>query len=80
MVRHVKDTNDGEDFAITEASMFLDGFSFRKFVENCYRENARRMSAFDPDLLQPWLLPAIADMAASGLRMWERRRPRLRKR
>jgi hypothetical protein len=79
MVRRGKDANDGKDFAVTEASMFLEGFSFRQFVETCYRENARRMSAFDPDLLQPRMLPAIADMAASGLRLWERRRPHLRK-
>jgi hypothetical protein len=79
MVRRGKDANDGRDFAVTEASMFLEGFSFRQFVEECYRENARRMSAFDPGLLQPRLLPAIADMAASGLRLWERRRPFLRK-
>lgn len=74
MVRRGKDTNDGRDFAVTEANMFLEGFSFRQFVEDCYRENARRMSAFDPDLLQPRLLPAIADKAVTGLRLWERRR------
>ncbi len=77
MVRRGKDTNDAKDFAITEANMFLDGFSFRQFVEDCYRENARRMSVFDPALLQPRLLPAIADVAAAGLRVWERRRPQL---
>ena len=43
MVRRGKDTNDGKDFTITEANMFLEGFSFRQFVEDCYRENARRM-------------------------------------
>ncbi|MGP0002097.1 MAG: hypothetical protein ACLPKW_30780 [Acetobacteraceae bacterium] len=75
MVRKGKDSNDGKDFAITEANMFLEGFSFRQFVENCYRENARRMSVFDPDLLQPRLLPAVADMALAGLRLWQRRRP-----
>ncbi len=78
MVRRGKDTNDGKDFAITEANMFLEGFSFRQFVEDCYRENARRMSEFDPALLQPRLLPAIADMAVAGLRLWDRRRPHLR--
>jgi hypothetical protein len=57
--------------------MFLDGFSFRGFVEDCYRENARRMSVFDPDLMQPRLLPAVADLALRGLRLWDRRRPRL---
>lgn len=79
MVRRGKDVNGGQDFAITEASMFLEGFSFRGFVEDCYKENARRMSVFDPGLLQPRLLPAIADMAAAGLRLWERRRPHLRR-
>ena len=78
MVRRGKDSNDGKDFAITEANMFLEGFSFRQFVEDCYRENARRMSVFDPDLLQPRLLPAVADMALAGLRLWQRRRPLLR--
>jgi hypothetical protein len=74
MVNRGKDTNDGRDFAVTEANLFLEGFSFRQFVEDCYRGNARRMSAFDPDLLQPRLLPAIADKAVAGLRLWERRR------
>jgi hypothetical protein len=78
MVRRGKDANDGKDFAITEANVFLEGFSFRQFVEDCYRENARRMSEFDPALLQPRLLPAIADMAVAGLRLWDRRRPHLR--
>jgi hypothetical protein len=79
MVRRGKGANDGKDFTVTEANLFLEGFSFRQFVEDCYRENARRMSVFDPTLLQPRLLPAIADMAASGLRLWERRRPHLRR-
>ena len=79
MVRRGQDANDGRDFAVTQANMFLDGFSFRQFVEDCYRENARRMSAFDPDLMQPRLLPAIADLAARGLRVWERGRPHLKR-
>jgi hypothetical protein len=79
MVRRGKGANDGKDFTVTEANLFLEGFSFRQFVEDCYRENARRMSVFDPALLQPRLLPTIADMAASGLRLWERRRPHLRR-
>ena len=70
----------GRDFATTEASMFLEGFSFRQFVEDFYRENARRVSEFDSDLLQPRLLPRIAGMAAAGLRTWERQRPLVRRR
>jgi hypothetical protein len=36
------------------------------------------MRAFDPNLLQPRLLPAIAKMAVTALRTWDRRRPHLR--
>ncbi len=79
MVGRGQDANDGKDFAVTQANMFLDGFSFRGFVEDCYRENARRMRAFDPGLLQPRLLPAVADMAAAGLRFWDRARPQVRR-
>jgi hypothetical protein len=78
MVQRGQEPNDGKDFAVTQANMFLDGFSFRQFVEDCYRENARRMSVFDPDLMQPRLLPGIADLAVRGLRLWDRR-PRLRR-
>ena len=79
MVKRGQEPNDGKDFAVTQANMFLDGFSFRGFVEDCYRENARRMSAFDPDLMQPRLLPAMADLAVKGLRVWDRARPHLRR-
>jgi len=78
MVRRGQGVNEGKDFSVTQAEMFLEGFSFRQFVEDCYRENARRMSAFDPDLMQPRLLPAVADLALRGLQLWERRRPRLK--
>ena len=75
IARRGKDADNGEKFAITEANLFLGGFSFSRFVEDCYRENARRMDVFDPNLMQPRLLPAIADMALKGLRLWEHRRP-----
>ncbi len=74
MVRRGQAASDGRRFAVTQANLFLDGFSFRQFVEDCYRENARRMSAFDPDLMQPRLLPSVADLAVRGLRLWDRRR------
>jgi hypothetical protein len=75
MVRRGQQQGDGRQFAVTQANMFLDGFSFRGFVEDCYRENARRMSVFDPALMQPRLLPAVADLAVRGLRLWDRARP-----
>lgn len=73
-VRRGQRANDGRDFSATQASVFLDGFSFRRFVEDCYRENARRMSAFDPALLQPRFLPRLAGVALSSLRLWHRER------
>jgi hypothetical protein len=76
-VRRGQKENDGRNFSATQASMFLDGFSFRGFVEECYRENARRMGAFDPALLQPRFMPALADAALAGLRLWNRVRPGL---
>ena len=58
------------DFAATQASVFLDGFTFRRFLEDCYGENARRMKEFDEGLLRPSFLPRLADVALSSLRLW----------
>ena len=55
--------------------MFLDGFSFKGFVEECYRENTRRMGISDPALLQPRFMPRLADAALASLRLWNRVRP-----
>jgi hypothetical protein len=72
--RRGAEANGGKDFTATQASMFLDGFTFRRFLEDCYSENARRMSAFDPTLLKPSFLPALADVALASLRLWSFRR------
>ena len=50
--------------------MFLDGFNFRRFLEDCYSENSRRMSAFEPELLRPSFLPQLAEAALKALRLW----------
>jgi len=62
--------NDGKDFSATQASVFLEGFTFRRFLENCYGENARRMKEFDPGLLRPSFLPKLGAVALSSLRLW----------
>ncbi len=59
--------NDGKDFSATQASVFLDGFTFRGFVEECRTEHARRMAEFDPELLQPRFLPNLAGIVLTGL-------------
>jgi len=67
-IRRGQKENDGKDFSATQAGIFLDGFTFRRFVEDCYTENARRMADFEADLLRPRFLPALAGTALSGLR------------
>ncbi|MGH8117987.1 MAG: ferritin-like domain-containing protein [Rhodanobacteraceae bacterium] len=79
MVKRGQQPNDGKDFAVMQAGMFLEGFSFRGFLEGCYQENARRMQAFDPDLMQPRFLPAVAGLALRGMRAWDRARAPLRR-
>jgi hypothetical protein len=64
-----RNANNGRDFSATQASMFLDGFSFRGFVEECRAEHLRRMKDFDAELLQPRLLPKLAGMTLAGLRL-----------
>ena len=65
-----KDLNDGKEFAATQASVFLDGFTFRRFLEDCYSENRRRMGVFDKELLRPSFLPQLAETALGAMRLW----------
>jgi hypothetical protein len=68
--RRGKQVNDGKNLAALEVSMFLDGFNFRRFLEDCYSENSRRMSVFDQELLRPSFLPQLTDVALKALRLW----------
>ncbi|MBV8186850.1 MAG: hypothetical protein JO339_06385 [Alphaproteobacteria bacterium] len=70
LAKRGKATNDGQNFAATQVSLFLDGFNFRRFLEECYSENRRRMSEFEPDLLTPSFMPQLADTALRALRLW----------
>jgi hypothetical protein len=72
-IRRGQKENDGKDFSATQAGVFLDGFTFRRFVEECYAENARRMADFHSDLLRPRFLPSLAGAALSGMRLWPTR-------
>ena len=68
-IRHGRHANDGKDFSATQAAVFIDGFRARSLVEACCAEHARRMKAFDPDLLQPGFLPKLAGIALAGWRL-----------
>jgi hypothetical protein len=59
--------NDGKDFSATQAGVFLDGFTFRGFIEDCRAEHVRRMAEFDRELLQPRFLPKLAGIALAAL-------------
>jgi len=71
--RRGQQINDGKNLAALQVSMFLDGFNFRRFLEDCYAENSRRMSVFDPELLRPSFLPQLTDVALKALRLWSGR-------
>jgi hypothetical protein len=73
LAKRGKALNDGKNFAATQVSMFLDGFNFRKFLEDCYSENHRRMSEFESELLRPSFLPQLAETALKALRLWNSR-------
>ncbi|HTV45023.1 MAG TPA: hypothetical protein VMF05_06870 [Stellaceae bacterium] len=73
-VRRGRAMNGGREFSATEAQVFLDGFSLRGLIEECCAEHARRMRAFDPDLLQPRLLPRLGAIVLAGMRLAGRRR------
>ncbi|HEY2010036.1 MAG TPA: hypothetical protein VGH23_13665, partial [Rhizomicrobium sp.] len=71
-----KELNDGKEFTATQASVFLDGFTFSRFLEDCYSENRRRMGVFDKELLRPSFLPQLAETALGAMRLWSfRSRP-----
>ena len=73
LAKRGKQLNDGKNFAATQVSLFLDGFNFRRFLEDCSAENNRRMAVFQPELLRPSLLPQLADVALRALRLWSAR-------
>jgi hypothetical protein len=68
-VRRGREVNDGRDFAATQANVFLQDFTFRRFLTYCYAENNRRMAPFNTGLLRPSFMPALADIALSSLRV-----------
>jgi hypothetical protein len=64
--------DNGDDFAITEANVFLDDFSVERLLSECLSENKQRMRSFDEKLLKPQLLPILARIALSGLQLFSR--------
>ncbi len=58
-----------EGFTATGASSFIDNLTPELFLSTCWQENTRRMSAFDPQLLRPQLMPNLSKLALQILRL-----------
>lgn len=50
----------GTGFTAAGALVFAPDLTLRSFLTTCIQENTHRMQSFDPDLLQPRLLPRLS--------------------
>jgi hypothetical protein len=60
----VQDNN----FTVTGAKAIGDDINIAELVDLCLAENERRMSAYDPRLLRPFAVPALARLARRFMR------------
>ncbi|WP_392534109.1 ferritin-like domain-containing protein [Nostoc sp. C117] len=61
-------------FVPTATNIFTKDLTLEKFLEICLVENQRRMSKYDPRLLQPQLLPRLANIALRTLQLIPKRK------
>jgi hypothetical protein len=66
-------SSEGEGFTAMGASNFAADLTPEMFLSTCLQQNARRMSVFDEQLLQPQLMPRLATIARNTLRLLPRR-------
>lgn len=60
----------GAGFTATNADSFaLDDLTPETFLSACIEENKKRMSKFDPQLMQPQLMPRLANIALSTVQL-----------
>lgn len=65
----------GAGFTATNANSFaLDDLTPETFMAACLEENQKRMSKFDPMLLQPQLMPTLTNLAYRTLKILPRRK------
>ncbi|WP_375498883.1 ferritin-like domain-containing protein [uncultured Nostoc sp.] len=61
-------------FAVTGTDIFIKDLTIEKFLSICLSENQRHMSKYDPQLLQPQLLPRLASIALRILELIPKRK------
>ena len=78
LIRTFKGNEEREEegFAISGASTFMDGLTPELFISTCLTENAKRMSRFDPRLLQPRFIPSLSKAALGILKRLPWRQPK----
>lgn len=70
-----KGKTSGDAFTVTNASTFSMNLTLERFLTTCLQENQRRMSKFDPQLLQPQLMPRLASIALRTIQLKPGRKP-----
>ncbi|HEY9642984.1 MAG TPA: ferritin-like domain-containing protein [Coleofasciculaceae cyanobacterium] len=65
--------NGGEGFTATGAKTFMDDLTLEIFLSSSIQANQRRMASVDERLLQPKLLPTLASIALSFVRLMPNR-------
>ena len=58
-----KQKTQGPGFAAEGAFALVGDITWRQFLRSCIAENNRYLSAFDPRLLRPRVLPVLARLA-----------------
>lgn len=71
-----KGGTSGDGFTVTNAKTFSMNLTLERFLSTCLEENQRRMSKFNPELLQPQLMPRLTSIALCTLQLKPRRKSR----
>jgi hypothetical protein len=66
---------EAQTFTASEASHFMDGLTPQLFLSTALEENAKRMSVFDPQLLQPHLSKRCSKVALRILSLLPQQSP-----
>lgn len=64
-----EEENEEKALTLTGAANFMDDLTPEMFLATCLEANQRRMSKFEPELLQPQLMPRLSQIAYNCLRL-----------